>query len=1152
MNRTVLASLLRPISPLLLALGLLWGGNAGAGIQTDNPQLPPDQEDRCDQVKSLYASDDELHALFPGGIDFSQMQHSCFYNVTIAPDPGGEIETFESTVEGLFDDGSGSAQLVTLTGPVSVQAFGKNAGDTTGSWQTEILSMDLSGDAGGIPIQIRVSPSLPSPGQTSVAGIGGGLYQIDSFFDVFVELSLNGGPFQPSLGEPVRMTLQRVSDGGATLPSPNLPPEADPPNCDRIVSQYVGRDLHALFPGGIDFSNPRHKCFENVNISTDPQSGDETETFDSTVEGTYDDGSGGGPQPVTLTGPVTTVVKGKGGATTGSWDTEILSMSLSGDVGGVTLEIRESPSLPSPGRTQVEANGDGTYQIDSFFDVFVELSIDGGPFQPQTNTAGRLELKRIPPVVTLPSSNLPPEPDPPNCDRIVSQYVGRDLHALFPGGIDFSNPIHKCFKNVATNLDLATGDETETFDSTVEGSYDDGSGNGPQPITLTGPVTTVARGKGGATTGSWDTEILSMSLSGDVGGVSIDIRESPGVPSTGELNVADNGDGTYQIDSFFDVFTELSVNNGPFQSQTNAAGRMDLEPIRPSVELHSSNLPPERDPPNCDRIVSQYVGRDLHALFPNGIDFSNPLHRCFKNSQITTDPQTGDETETVDTTVEGTYDDGSGPQPVTLTGPVTTVVRGKGGATTGSWDTEILSMSLSGDVGGVSIEIRESPSLPSPGETSVFDNGDGTFQIDSFFDVFVELSVDGGPFQPQTNGAGRMDLEPIRPSVELPSPGLPPEANPVNCDAIVSMYAGADLHALFPNGIDFSNPRHSCFENTSTSTDPTSGDETEDFDSTVEGIFDDGSGPQLVELTGPVKIITRGKGGATTGSWDTEILSMSLSGDVGGVTIEIRESPSLPSPGKTSVVDNGDGTFQIDSFFDVFTELSIDGGPFQPQTNEASRMDLQRVIPTVILGSSSLPPESNPTDCDNLVSSYAGVDLHALFPNGIDFSNPRHKCFENVNTSVDPQSGDETETFDSTVEGTYDDGSGPQPVTLTGPVTTVVKGKGGATTGSWDTEILSMSLSGDAGGVTIEIRESPSLPSPGQVRVLDIGGGQYQIDSFFDVFTELSVNGGPFQPQTNEATRVELQLPEPSTLVMFFAGVPLLYWMAGRRNRKRQ
>jgi hypothetical protein len=181
------------------------------------------------------------------------------------------------------------------------------------------------------------------------------------------------------------------------------------------------------------------------------------------------------------------------------------------------------------------------------------------------------------------------------------------------------------------------------------------------------------------------------------------------------------------------------------------------------------------------------------------------------------------------------------------------------------------------------------------------------------------------------------------------------------------------------------------------------------------------------------------------------------------------------------------------------------------------------------------------------VSAYSGQGVHALFPNGIDFSDPRHSCFENVSTSTDGVTGDETEDFDSVVEGTVDVGFGPEPVVLAGPVTVVTVRKGGATTGSWDTEIVSMSLSGDVGGVSIEIRESPIRQSPGTTRVDDIGGGLYQIDSFFDVFVELSVDGGPFQPQTNEATRVNL--PEPNQLLMLLAAFPLLRWMARRRGR---
>jgi hypothetical protein len=261
-------------------------------------------------------------------------------------------------------------------------------------------------------------------------------------------------------------------------------------------------------------------------------------------------------------------------------------MSLSGDVGGVSIEIRESPGLPSQGKASVKELNSGDYQIDSFFDVFVELSVGGGPFQPQINQPMPMKLRRARKRVRHPTPATPPDPNPVDCDSIVSRYAGDSVHALFLGGIDFSNPIHKCFENVMSSTDPGTGDESETFDSTVEGTFDDGSG--PQPVVLTGPVKTVVRGKGGATTGSWDTEIVSMSLSGDVGGVSIEIRESPKKKSKGRLTVVPKSTGDFAFDSFFDIWIELSVDGGPFQPQSSPGGRMQLEPVHGTAAVPSS------------------------------------------------------------------------------------------------------------------------------------------------------------------------------------------------------------------------------------------------------------------------------------------------------------------------------------------------------------------------------------------------------------------------------------------------------------------------------------------------------------------------------------------------------------------------------------
>ena len=53
------------------------------------------------------------------------------------------------------------------------------------------------------------------------------------------------------------------------------------------------------------------------------------------------------------------------------------------------------------------------------------------------------------------------------------------------------------------------------------------------------------------------------------------------------------------------------------------------------------------------------------------------------------------------------------------------------------------------------------------------------------------------------------------------------------------------------------------------------------------------------------------------------MLSMNLTGPPG---VMIRESPTRQSTGKTSIIDIPGPMWHIDSFFDVFTELSVDGG----------------------------------------------------------------------------------------------------------------------------------------------------------------------------------------------------------------------------------
>lgn len=131
--------------------------------------------------------------------------------------------------------------------------------------------------------------------------------------------------------------------------------------------------------------------------------------------------------------------------------------------------------------------------------------------------------------------------------------------------------------------------------------------------------------------------------------------------------------------------------------------------------------------------------------------------------------------------------------------------------------------------------------------------------------------------------------------------------------------------------------------------------------------------------------------------------------------------------------------------------------------------------------------------------------------------------------------GNEIETFDCVLTAVAESGLGPFPIVLTGPATVKTDGKIGNVTGLFGAEMVSLSLTGNIGGTLVTVQESPNLPSTGQTTITDLGGGLYDIDSFFDVFTELSLDGGSFMPALSGPTRITL-IPEPATIVLLGLG----------------
>jgi hypothetical protein len=187
------------IPTLFLALGAVSPVSADV-IATSNC-LPP--------MNSQYAGTfNQWNA--PGGpYVLSNPIYRAFTNCTAPPTivGGTTTDSFSSIVQGNLSVNGVNMGLVSGNAQVSIMVTLASVNGPVSTFSAQMNQLSISNFGGNPNIFIRIDPTTPSTGQTTETNLGGGNFQISSFFDVFIDLSLDGGlTWTPSTGATL-MTL---------------------------------------------------------------------------------------------------------------------------------------------------------------------------------------------------------------------------------------------------------------------------------------------------------------------------------------------------------------------------------------------------------------------------------------------------------------------------------------------------------------------------------------------------------------------------------------------------------------------------------------------------------------------------------------------------------------------------------------------------------------------------------------------------------------------------------------------------------------------------------------------------------------------------------------------------------------------------------